>query len=108
MDINEKCLLLKICISEDAQFKGHSMYDYIVKQCKAAGMAGATVYRGIEGYGRANKLHAAKVLELSGGLPIIIEIVDQEEKIERLLPMIREIVHEGLVITQDVRVIKYE
>jgi len=70
-------------------------------------MAGATVTRGLEGYGKSKAIHDMKILDLSSSLPIIIEVIDEAEKIEKAIPIVKEMVNEGLVITTDINVIKY-
>ncbi|SKA96801.1 hypothetical protein SAMN05443428_12250 [Caloramator quimbayensis] len=107
MDINKKCKLLKIYLSEDTKYKGHNLYHALVLKLKEIGMAGVTVTRGIEGYGEGRYLHTARVMDLSLSLPIIIEVVDNVENIEKALPIIKEMVNEGLVFTTDVEVLKY-
>lgn len=101
-----KCKLLKIYISEGSKFKSHNLINVLIEKFKEIGMAGATVSRGIEGYGQSKALHTVKVLDLSSSLPIIIELVDTAEKIEKAIVIAKELVNEGLIITADVEVIK--
>ena len=107
MNLNGKCKILKIYISEDSKYKNHNLYHALVLKLKELGMAGVTVTRGIEGYGQGQRLHTAKILELSASLPIIVEVVDTPEKIMKALPVIKEMVNEGLMVMADVEVIKY-
>ena len=107
MNLNGKCKILKIYISEDSKYKNHNLYHALVLKLKEIGMAGVTVTRGIEGYGQGKRLHTAKILELSASLPIIVEVIDKPEKIEMVIPIVMEMVNEGLVIITDVDVIKY-
>ena len=102
-----KCKILKIYISEDSKFKKHNLYHEIVHRLKEFGIAGVTVSRGIEGYGQDKVLHSSRLLEISQSLPIIIEAVDEAEKIDHVLPIIESIVNEGLVLVTEVNVIKY-
>ena len=102
-----KCKLLKIYISEDSKYKKHNLYHEIVHRLKDFGIAGVTVSRGIEGYGKDKVLHSSRLLEISQSLPIIIEAVDEAEKIENVLHIIEDIMNEGLVLVTDVNVIKY-
>lgn len=101
-----KCKLLKIYISEGSKYKSHNLTNALIAKFKEIGMEGATVSRGIEGYGHSKALHTMKVLDLSSSLPIIIELVDTYEKIEKAIVVAKEIVNEGLIITTDVDVIK--
>lgn len=107
MDLNGKCKILKIYISEDSKYKNHNLYHALILKLKETGMAGVTVARGIEGYGQGRRLHTSRILELSASLPIIIEVIDKMEKIEMVIPIVKEMVNEGLVIVTDVDVIKY-
>ena len=107
MKKGDKCKILKIYISEDSRYKGHSLYHSILFKLKELGIAGVTVSRAIEGYGKGKAIHAARILDLSASLPIIIEAVDLAEKIEQVLPAMEEMVSEGLMITSDVDIIKY-
>ncbi len=99
--------ILKIYVSEDSRYKGHNLYHALVLKLKEIGMAGATVTRGLEGYGKSKAIHDMKILDLSSSLPIIIEVIDEAEKIEKAIPIVKEMVNEGLVITTDINVIKY-
>jgi PII-like signaling protein len=107
MKLPEAALLLRIFIGESDHFEGRPLYEQIVLKARELNLAGATVLRGIMGFGAASRIHTAKLLELSGDLPIVIEIVDTEENIARLMPFIDETVKEGLVTLEKMRVIKY-
>ncbi len=107
MDIRGKCKIMKIYISEDSLYQGHNLYTAIVLRLKKMGIAGATVTRGIEGYGRGKRLNTARILELSSSLPIIIEVIDIASRIDEAIPFIEEMVNEGLVTVSDVQVLKY-
>jgi uncharacterized protein len=107
MKIPEQGCLLRIFIGESDQWHGKPLYEAIVMMAREAHMAGATVLRGPMGFGAHSRMHTAKVLRLSQDLPMVIEIVDSEEKITALLPQIDEMVEEGLVTLEKVRVIKY-
>lgn len=102
-----KCKILKIYVSEDSRYKGHNLYHALVIKLKEIGMAGVTVTRGLESYGKSKTIHNMKILDLSSSLPIIIEIIDEVGKIEKAIPLIKEMVNEGLIITADIDVIKY-
>ncbi|GAB4234829.1 MAG: DUF190 domain-containing protein [Acidobacteriota bacterium] len=102
----EGCLL-RIFIGEADRHEGRPLYETIVLRARERGLAGATVLRGLMGFGRHSVLHTAKVLRLSEDLPMVIEIVDSTEKIEAFLPELEELVEEGLVTIERVRVVRY-
>ncbi|MGB9840760.1 DUF190 domain-containing protein [Thermovenabulum sp.] len=107
MKLQGRGKLLKIYIGESDKWHGENLFNAIVKMAKKEGMAGATVYRGIEGFGASSRLHTAKIIRLSEDLPVIIEIIDSEEKINNFLTKLDEMINEGLIILQDVDIIKY-
>jgi PII-like signaling protein len=109
MKIPEEGVLLRVFIGESDRERGHDrpLYEAIVLRAREAQLAGATVLRGPMGFGRHSRMHAAKLLSLSTDLPIVIEIVDAEEKIRDFLPVVDELVTEGLVTLEAVRVLKY-
>ena len=107
MKIPEEGHLLRVFIGENDQWHGAPLYEAIVMKARELHLAGATVLRGPMGFGAHSRLHTAKVLRLSEDLPMVIEIVDSKEKIDELLPHIDEMVDEGLVTLEKVRVIKY-
>ena len=107
MTIPEEGQLLRIFIGESDRWKGKPLYEAIVLKAREMGVAGATMLRGMMGYGAASRIHTAKILRLSEDLPIVIEIVDSAEKIGALLPVIEEMVQEGLITLENVRVLQY-
>jgi PII-like signaling protein len=109
MKIPEQGVLLRIFIGESDREPGgeRPLFEAIVRRAREAHLAGATVLRGPMGFGRHSRVHAAKLLELSTDLPIVIEIVDAEEKITAFLPEVEELVSEGLVTLETVRIVKY-
>lgn len=107
MNLQKNCKILKIYISEDSKYKGHSLYHAIVLKLADIGMAGVTVTRGIEGFGHEKRIHSTRILDISLKLPIIIEVIDTPEKIEQAIPEIQDMVNEGLVLVTDVSVVKY-
>lgn len=107
MKSGDKCQLLKIYVSEDSRYKGSSLYHSVVLKLKELGIAGATVSRAIEGYGKGRAVHTTRILDLSSSLPIIIEAIDTKENIEKVIPIISEMVNEGMIFVTDVNVIKY-
>ncbi len=96
--------LLRVFIGENDKYQGQPLYEWIVRQARDEGLAGATVLRGLEGFGAHSRLHTAKVLRLSTDLPIVIEIIDTEKKIEAFLPLIDDAVEEGLATVERVDV----
>jgi len=99
--------LLRIFIGESDRHEGKPLYEWIVLEARRLGMAGATVLRGLEGYGAHSRLHTAKVLRLSSDLPIVVEIVDTRDKIESLVPVIDAVIGEGLVTIEPVEIRLY-
>lgn len=96
--------LLRIFIGESDKHEGIPLYEWIVRQARATGLAGATVLRGIEGFGAHSRVHTAKILRLSTDLPIVVEIVDTLEKIEAFLPAIDGAIREGLATLERVQI----
>jgi len=107
MKISEEGQLLRIFIGESDKWNGKPLYEALVLKAREMGLAGATMVRGLMGYGAASRIHTAKILRLSEDLPIIVEIVDNPEKITSFLPIIDEMVLEGLVTLERVQVILY-
>jgi PII-like signaling protein len=100
-------LLLRIYIGETDTCKGKALYEAIVLKARELNLAGATVFRGIMGYGAASRIHSIKLLRLSEDLPVIIEIVDSEENINKIIPFLDETVKEGLITMEKVKIITY-
>lgn len=107
MKIPETGMLIRIFIGESDAYHGIPLYEAIVKHARELNIAGATVIRGIMGFGATSRIHSSKMLRLSEDLPIIIEIVDSEEKINQLIPFLDEHVKEGLITMESIKVIKY-
>ncbi|MDH7578413.1 MAG: DUF190 domain-containing protein [Bacillota bacterium] len=103
---NGPAKLLKIYTGENEHWEGHALYHALVLKFRELGLAGVTVYRGLEGYGPEKRLRTSRILDLSVDLPIIIEVVDTEANINRVLPLVRDAVRKGLVIISDVEVVK--
>ena len=99
--------LLRIFVGESDTWHGRPLYEVIVWRAREEGIAGATVLRGIEGFGAHSRLHTARILRLSEDLPVVVEIVDTEENIRRVLPALDEMITEGLVTLETVEVITY-
>jgi PII-like signaling protein len=107
MKIEGEGKLLRIFVGESDRWHGKPLYQAIVERVREEGLAGATVLRGIEGFGADSRLHTARILRLSEDLPVVIEIVDSAEQIDRVLPVLDEMVGEGMVTLERVEVIAY-
>jgi uncharacterized protein len=107
MKIEGEAQLLRIFIGESDRWHGVPLYEALVAKARELGLAGATVLRGITGFGAHSRIHTAKVLRLSTDLPIVVEIVDRPERIEALLPYLDEMVEEGMMTLEKARVIAY-
>lgn len=107
MKIQSEAVLVRIHIGETDKYKGKPLYKEILEILRKKGIAGATVLRGIAGYGKSSILHTASIVDLSADLPIVIEIIDEEEKIKNVLPDIDPLIKNGLITMEKVRVIKY-
>ncbi len=108
MNIPEEGYLLRVFIGESDKSGHRPLYEEIVLKAREAGLAGATVLRGVMGFGKNSILHTAKILRLSEDLPMIIEIVDSLEKVEAFVPTLDEMIKDGLVTIEKVRVIHYK
>ncbi|MCS7277189.1 MAG: DUF190 domain-containing protein [Dehalococcoidia bacterium] len=107
MEEETQALLLRIFIGESDRWHGRPLYRALVEKAREQGLAGATVIRGIEGFGANSVIHTSRLLELSSDLPIVIEVADRPEKIEAFLATVREMVQEGLATLERVRVVFY-
>ena len=107
MKLPDEGKLLRIYVGESDRLKGKSLYEAIVLKARELNLAGATVFRGIMGYGASSRIHSIKLLRLSEDMPVMIEIVDSEDNINKILPFLDETVKEGLIIIEKVTIIKY-
>src|SRR6478672_4855189 len=107
MNLPEDALLLRIFIGESDRHEHRPLYEAIVLKAREAGLAGATVLRGPMGFGKSSHLHTAKILRLSMDLPMVIEIVDSEEKVNAFLSVLDEIMGGGLITLERAKVIRY-
>ena len=107
MNIPLEAVLLRIFIGESDRWQHQPLYEAIVLKAREAHLAGATVFRGPMGFGKSSRLHTAKILRLSMDLPMVIEIVDTEEKVNTLLPFLDEMMGGGLVTLEKIKVIHY-
>lgn len=107
INLPEEGLLLRIFIGESDRRDGRPLYEMIVEEARRRGIAGATVLRGTMGFGANSRIHTTKILRLSEDLPIVIEIVDEVDKINAFLPELDAMIPEGLVTLERVRVVLY-
>ena len=106
MKLEGKAKMLRIHFGEDDKWHGKPLYEAIVEKCRELDLAGATVYRGIEGYGASTLIHKAHLLR-SSDRPIMVSVVDTQENVNKLLPALDQMVCDGLIAMSDVEVIKY-
>ncbi|MFI5294650.1 MAG: DUF190 domain-containing protein [Thermodesulfovibrionales bacterium] len=107
MKLEGKAKMLRIIISEDDKWEGEPLYEAIIKRLIMNDIAGATVYKAIAGYGPHKRYHKKKTLTVHGELPVLITVMDTEDKINKVIPILDELVDEGIVVLSDVNVIKY-
>jgi PII-like signaling protein len=105
--IEGQAKLVRIYIGETDRWHGQPLYMAILLKAREMGLAGGTVFRGIAGYGANSVIHTANILRLSEDLPVVIEIVDTDEKIQAFLPVLDEMVKEGLILLREVEVVRY-
>ena len=107
VEIPSAACLLRIHLGESDRYHGKPLYEAIVMKARELHIAGATVLRGTMGFGARSRIHTAKVLSISNDLPVVVEIIDQREKIDGLLPFLKENLMDGLVTLERVEVIHY-
>lgn len=107
MKLPSAAFLLRIYIGETDKAGRKPLYQTIVEEARRSGMAGATVLRGFLGFGANSRIHTSKVLRISTDLPVVVEIVDEEDKIKEFLPTLDDMIGEGLVTLEKVKVITY-
>ncbi len=107
MDIPKDAMLLRVFIGEDQRYHSHPLFESIVLKARELHLAGATVLRGPMGFGHSSRLHTTTILRLSEDLPMVIEIVDSEQKIKEFLPVLDEMIGSGLVTLEKVQVLGY-
>lgn len=107
MKVQSEAVLLRIHIGEADKFEGKPLYKKILSVLRENKIAGATVIRGIAGFGKSTILHTASIIDISEDLPIIIEVIDREENINAVLPKIDDLIKDGLITMEKVKVIKY-
>ena len=106
MTLEGRAKMIRIHFGEDDRWHGKPLYEAIVEEARRQDLAGATAYRGFEGYGASSRIHRKHLLT-SGDLPIMVAIVDTAEKIQAFLPTVEKMVGDGLVVISDVEVIRY-
>ena len=107
MKFTDTNVILRIYFGESDHIKGHPLYEEIVKKARELNLAGATVLHGILGFGADSRMHSSRVLSMSDDLPVIVEIVDTEDNIQKIIPFLDQYLIEGIVTLEDVKVIKY-
>ena len=107
MDEKPRWMRLRIYIGESDRYKGKPLYMYILELMRRKGLRGATVYRGIAGFGSHSRIHTVDILRLSEDLPIVIEAIDEEDKIKNIINGVEELVEEGLITADPVRLVYY-
>jgi uncharacterized protein len=107
VDLNGEQVLLRVFIGESDHHDGKPLYQWIVEMLKKEKISGATVLRGILGFGAGSHIHSTHILRLSRDLPVVIEIVDTQEKINSILPRIEQVIGNGLITAERIRVLRY-
>jgi PII-like signaling protein len=107
MKLEGKAKMLRIHFGEDDKWKDKPLYRAIVEKCRELDIAGATVFRGVAGYGASTLIHRSHLLSFSSDLPIMVSVIDSEDKIQKLIPYLDEMVDQGLIAMSEVEVIKY-
>jgi hypothetical protein len=107
MKLEGKAKLIRIHFGEDDKFQDKPLYEAILEKCQELDMAGATVYRGFEGYGASTRIHRGHGLHFSSDAPIVVTIVDSTQKVQQLIPHLDAMLGEGLIAVSDVEVIRY-
>ncbi len=106
--IDGEQILMRIFLGESDKWEGRPLWSALLEVFRAKGLAGATVLRGVAGFGAASIIHAAGILKLSADLPLIIEVVDSEERLNQILPEVDRMLGGGLITLEKVRVVRYE
>ena len=108
MTLPPKAQLMRIYVGENDKYDGKPLYEVIVKEARRQGLAGATVLHGVMGYGKASRIHTSRILRISEDLPVVIEIVDREERLNLMLPFLDERMEDGLVTMEQVTVLSHK
>ena len=107
MKLEGKAKMLRIHFGENDKWKEKPLHQAIIEKCRELDIAGATVFRGIEGYGASTLIHRSHLLSFSSDAPVMVSVIDSEEKIQKLLPHLEQMIQEGLIAMSEVEVIKY-
>lgn len=107
MKLQGEAKLLRVFIGEADHWRGKPLHEAIMLEARRLGLAGVSVFKGFEGYGAHSRIHSSKILQLAEDLPVLVEIVDTEEKIREFLPVLDQMVQEGLITMEKVEVIRY-
>jgi uncharacterized protein len=107
MKLEGKAKMLRIHFGEDDKWKDKPLYRAIVEKCRELDIAGATVFRGVAGYGASTLIHRSHLLSFSSDLPIMVSVIDSEDKVHKLIPYLDGMVDQGLIAVSEVEVIKY-
>ena len=107
MKLTGRAKMLRIHFGENDKWQGKPLYRAIIEKCRELDLAGATVFRGIEGYGASTLIHRTHLLSFSSDAPIMVSVIDSQENLEKLLPHLDQMVREGLIAISEVEVIKY-
>jgi len=102
-----EAVLLRIFIGESDKYEGTLLYKYLIELFRKEGLAGATVLRGITGFGKSSHLHTTSILRLSTDLPIVIEVVDKKENIEKIKPQLDKVIEQGLITEEKIKIVLY-
>jgi hypothetical protein len=108
MKKESEAVLLRIFIGEEDRCEGKPLYKYLVEWFRKEGLAGTTVLRGITGFGKTSHIHTTTILRLSTDLPIVIEVADKRENIERIKPKLEGIIKKGLITEEKIKIVYYE
>lgn len=108
MQKESEAVLLRVFIGESDKYEGKPLYKYILELCRKEGLSGATVLRGIDGFGKTSKIHTTSILRFSTDLPIVVEIVDKTENIEKIKEKLNAVIKEGLITEEKVKIHLYE
>lgn len=108
MKKESEAILLRIFIGEADKYEGKPLYKYLIELFRKEGLAGATVLRGIAGFGKSSHLHTTSILRLSTDLPIVIEVADTKENIEKIKPKLDAVIEQGLITEEKVKIVLYE
>ena len=108
MKKESEAVLLRIFIGEEDRHEGKALYKYLVEWFREEGLAGTTVLRGITGFGKTSHIHTTTILRLSTDLPIVIEVADKRENIERIKPKLEGIIEKGLITEEKIKIVYYE